>query len=98
MTQEAKQPTWWDLHLRKARGEVLSEAEQRRYDEEMARQDREAPLTGDIEMLKRMRATAAALGEESAQLRARIERIEKEIQRIEQGLSRQTRELLGVQE
>ena len=33
---------WWDWHLRKARGETLSEQEQQLYDAEVARQDREA--------------------------------------------------------
>ncbi len=72
MSQDAEQPNWWELHLRKVRGEALSESEQRRYEEEMARQDREAPLKSDVETLKKVRTTATALAQESAQLRARL--------------------------
>jgi hypothetical protein len=42
---DTDQAAWWQLHLRKARGEVLSPDEQQRYDAEMARHDQEAPTT-----------------------------------------------------
>ena len=32
MNAQPGQPSWWDLHLRKARGEVLSESEQALYE------------------------------------------------------------------
>jgi len=98
VNRDADQTEWWELHLRKARGEQLSAAEQERYNAEIARQDQEAPAQNHIEALKEMRATAAALALENAQLRLRIERLEEDIRTVEQALSRETRELLGIGE
>jgi hypothetical protein len=65
---------WWELHLRKARGETLSEQEERLYAAEAARQDQDAPpLQGDLQ-------GQAALCQEKDALRARVSELEKEIQ------------------
>lgn len=98
MNRETQESTWWDLHLRKARGEKLSEADQQRYDAEMARQDQEESLPNQIESLKTMRARVFALSQENAQLRLRIDKLEQEIQTVERDLTPQTRHLLGVGE
>ena len=43
---------WWELHLRKARGEALTEQELQQYEAQVARQDREVPpLTVDLDEL-----------------------------------------------
>lgn len=90
---------WRGLHLRKARGESLSEDEQRFYDSELARQDREAPpLKSDIEVLKKMRAQLAELGKVNDELRSRWTKLNQEIRIVEQSLPQQTREALGVKE
>src|SRR6266540_710847 len=98
MNQEASQPTWWDLHLRKARGEALSENEQALYEAEIARHDQEMPLRGGLEALKTLRATVVSLAQENAALRERVAQLEAEVRAVEQTLNAQTREFLGVQE
>jgi hypothetical protein len=91
--------SWWELHLRKARGEALTEQELREYDQEMARQDREAPpLTGDLGELRNLREKVLALAQGNATLRNRIGELENEIKAVEQSLGRQAREALGVAE
>ncbi len=90
---------WWELHLRKARGGVLSEEEQRLYDAEIARQDSEAaPLEIDLDSLKKMREQVCALRQSGSHLRDRLAELDQEIQRAEQSLSPETRAALGVAE
>jgi len=99
MSDAIESSGWWDLHLRKARGETLSETEQQLYDAELARQDREAPpLENDLEGLKQLRQQVLALGRDNADLRKRLSELDSEIHLIEQSLSEQTRQLLGVGE
>jgi hypothetical protein len=98
MNPQPEPPTWWDLHLRKARGEALSESEQALYEAEIARQDQEAPLRGNLEALKTLRARVTALAQENADLRERLTRLEAEVRVVEQALNQQTREFLGVRE
>ena len=91
--------TWWDLHLRKARGELLTEDEQRSYDAELVRQERQAPpLIVDLSSLKQLRTEVSALSKTNEQLHVRLAEVEKEIHTIAQSLSQQTREALGVGE
>jgi len=45
-----------------------------------------------------MRSAAAALAQENMELRLHIEHLETEIRTLEQALSRQSRELLGIGE
>ena len=97
MNEANNQPTWSILHLRKARGESLSEVEQARYDSEMTRQDAEAlPLRTDLPALKAMRMQVAALSESNAAMRDRITDLARQIRDAEQALSEQTRMALGV--
>lgn len=89
---------WWELHLRKARGEALTESEQCLYDAELARQDREAPsLRGDLNTLKELRSEAARLASANDKLRSRLAALEGEITAVENSLSKETREVLGVE-
>ena len=95
----ANTDNWWGLHLRKARGERLSEEEEDFYDSELARQDREAPaLQNGIEVLKKMRAQLAELGKVNDELRSRWTELNQEIRVVEQSLTQKTREALGVKE
>ena len=90
---------WWELHLRKARGESLNEEEQLRYDAELARQEREAtPLQTDLLSLKALRTEVFALQSTNEQLHSRLAELKKEIHSIEQSLSQQIRQALGVGE
>jgi hypothetical protein len=95
--QANDKPAWWALHLRAARGETLSAEERRLYDEEMARQDNDAPpFHRDLAALKGLRAQAVRLAADNAELRVRLARLEAEQERLERALSPETRQLLGV--
>lgn len=97
MTQPVDPRLWWELHLRKARGETLSETEQQLYDAETARQDREAPpLAADLQALKELRDQVRTLARDNTALRARLNDLDAEICRIEAALSREARQALGV--
>jgi hypothetical protein len=86
MNSQADLTTWWDLHLRRARGEILSESEQAFYDAETNRQDQEAPRLGNLEALKTLLATVAAMAQESSELRERLLRLEAQVRTVEQAL------------
>ena len=97
MNEANNQPTWVELHLRKARGEPLSEAERARYEFEMACQDAETlPLRSDLQALKAMRVQVAALSDSNAAMRDRIANLARQIRDTEQALNEQTRMALGV--
>jgi hypothetical protein len=99
MSQIIDPRAWWDLHLRKARGEKLSEEEQRLYDAELVRQDREAPaLKTDLATLKSLRDDVAAAARTNLDLRRRVAELDEEVRRVEKSLSREAREALGVGE
>lgn len=94
---ESNSNSWWELHLRKARGETLSAREQKQYESELASHDQQASIQ-DLEHLKQLRAHVASSEKENAQLRKRIAELENEIQTIEMALQQKTRALLGVPE
>jgi predicted RNase H-like nuclease (RuvC/YqgF family) len=98
MASESATPAWWDLHVRVARGEQLSSAEQQEYDRAVAEHDRSSLVRPSVEELKQRRALIASLSQENTQLRARLEQLEAEARQIERTLSQETRELLGVTE
>ncbi len=90
---------WWSLHLRRARGEILSTDEQHRLDMELAKQDRIAPpLRTDLVSLKRLREEVLHRSQENDQLHARLAQLEQERTRVERALSPEIRQLLGVVE
>lgn len=97
MNESLEQRTWWDLHLRKARGESLSESEQRIYYDEMARQDQQVPpLKTDLETLRKLRERVVILAQDNSQLRTRLSDVEQEIGLVEDALSQETQKVLGV--
>jgi hypothetical protein len=97
MIESSNFVSWWELHLRKARGESLSGEEQNRYDAEIAKQDREAaPLTNDLESLRRMRCESEELASANARLVDRIADLTRQARAVERGLSEATRSALGV--
>jgi len=78
---------WWELHLRKARGEALTEQELQQYEAQVARQDREVPpLTVDLDELRSLREKMFSLARENVTLRNRIGELENEIRFVEQAL------------
>ncbi len=90
---------WWELHLRRARGEALSAEEMQIYQSELTRQDAQAsPLNGDLGALRKLRTDLAGLGAENAILRSRLSGLDQEIRLVEKSLSRETREALGVKD
>jgi hypothetical protein len=97
MSQPDDKSFWWALHLRKARGEALSEQEQQVYDAEIARQDREAPgLNHDLAALKAMREQIRFFAQENVQLRGRLTELDRQIRAVEAALSEETQKVLGV--
>jgi hypothetical protein len=93
------QQTWWELHLRKARGETLSDADECAYHEELARQEEQAPpLTIDLAALKQLHEEFLTLSRDNHEVRTRIAELESEIHRIEKQLSREIRQAIGITE
>jgi hypothetical protein len=77
------QQTWWELHLRKARGETLSAEEERVYQAELTRQESKAtPLTIDVAALKQLHEEFLTLSGENHELRTRLANLENEIPRV----------------
>ncbi len=99
MSPSQERSGWWDLHLRKARGESLTNTELQFYEEELARQDRESPsLQTNLETLRQLRCQMLATANVNSELRNRLSDLEKEIRLLEQSLSLETRQVLGVGE
>ncbi len=93
------QQTWWELHLRKARGETLSDDEERAYQAELARQEeQDPPLTIELAALKQLHEEFLTLSRDNHELRTRLADLENEIRRVEQHLSRETRQAIGITE
>ena len=66
--------TWWELHLRVARGDTLMAEEQATYDAGIQELDREEKIEGNIVGLRQLRASLAQLEAENARLREESER------------------------
>jgi predicted RNase H-like nuclease (RuvC/YqgF family) len=98
MNKPIDERVWWQLHVRKARGETLTEQEEQCYAAEVARQDREAVPIQNLEDLKTLREQTRALTAENRDLRERVQELEAEIRRVEGSLSRETRTALGIAE
>lgn len=89
---------WWNLHLRKARCETLSAAEQQQYESGLTELDAEEPAIAALASLKDMRKRVAELSNDNTRLRTRLAALENEMAVLERSLSKQSRELLGVPE
>jgi cell division protein FtsB len=97
MNEKLDPKSWWQLHLRNARGETLSESERQQYEAELHRQESEAkPFTSDLGKVKQLRAQAAELKLASVELRTRLSDLEHEIDAVEDSLSETARSALGV--
>lgn len=87
--------SWWDLHLRVARGEALTEAERAHYEKNA--DEVEAPgnlSTMLLPQLAKARKRLAELAQESDVLERRLETLEVEKQNLEALLSESTRNQL----
>jgi hypothetical protein len=99
MNEALSSQAWWPLHLRKVRGEALTDEERRVYEAELARLDGAAPsLGGGIGALRKLRGELVMLARTNQDLRSRINELDCEIRVIEKSLSDETREALGVKE
>jgi hypothetical protein len=94
---EAEFQRWWEMHLRIARGQLLSPDEKAVY--EAGREDLERD-----EKLQEVRSTREAreqlqkLEAERGQLEKRRQQLDREIAALEGRLNQETRQLLGVEE
>ncbi|MBC7818426.1 MAG: hypothetical protein IAG10_16185 [Planctomycetaceae bacterium] len=89
--------SWWQLHLRFARGETLSAEEQSRYEairDELDRDD-ELPLLANA---KHARTDLRQLEAERDELERQRQQLDSRIASLEDRLSGQARQLLGVGE
>lgn len=83
MNPEPQTPSWWELHLRHARGETLTEAERQTYEAELARHDQAAPPLGNLDVLRQLRAATDQQGRANAQLRERLAKLQAEVRAAE---------------
>ena len=92
---ESTFPTWWELHVRVARGESLTADEtvvyQARNDTSNAEDESEL-----LEMAKHARHDLTSLASERAQLERRHQELDAEIRLLESRMAQQTGRLLGV--
>jgi len=97
MSQTLRPQEWWDLHIRKARGEALNAGELRFYEEESARQDRDAPpLHLNLQEIRQVRESLADLSRTNSTLRVRLDVLQNQVDQIEQAMSQEIRETIGA--
>jgi predicted nucleic acid-binding Zn-ribbon protein len=89
---------WWALHARVAKGESLTPAERTLYESGLRQLQEEESHPESLQELRQARATVRARQAELAQLAARREHLEAEIESLEEALTRQTRQLLDVED
>jgi chromosome segregation ATPase len=90
-------PEWWSLHLRKARGESLSEEEQAAYEAGLRILEQGESYPGAVAELRRLRAEVTRLEAECAELEAQRGALDEQIAALEARLSLGARRLLGVE-
>lgn len=88
--------SWWELHIRVARGESLTAEESAVYQsgQEGLESGEEAQL---LLRAKHIREDLAALESERSELERRRQALDAEIQKLESRMGQQTRRLLGVE-
>jgi hypothetical protein len=89
---------WWPLHLRVARGETLAAEDQSFYDAQCKELDKAEILQVDQEAFRAAQASLAALKAETARLQERSRQLDAEIEALQAALSKQKRQLLGVED
>lgn len=89
---------WWPLHLRTARGEILSDEERSFYENELSRlyQDEQIQLQVAPSRNLQLRERIEALEAERTRLEAKRKQLDEEIAALEAALNQKTRQLLGV--
>lgn len=96
MMSDSAFQSWWELHLRVARGESLTDEESVAYDS--GRQDLESGEESQLLLgAKHAREDLAAIEAEHSDLEQRRQALDAEIQKLESCMGQQTRRLLGVE-
>jgi hypothetical protein len=93
---EATYKTWWNLHLRVARGESLNPEETAAYERGLQALDREEMLDGNLTALRLAREAVKQAEAGQTELRARRATLASEIATLEASLSTRTKQLLDV--
>jgi hypothetical protein len=89
--------SWWNLHLRVARGETLTSNQQKEYEIGLSEMHALEDKTGDISRLREKRSEVLGLEAEHESLQQRSSSLEAEIAALELAMNANTRELLGVE-
>lgn len=97
MSERRADPDWWALHLRKARGETLTDEERAAYEKGLRELQRGGMFPGDIETLRQLRAEMTRLKAECAELKALEAELDRQIAELEAKLSPDIRALLGTE-
>ena len=67
-------PKWWDLHLRKARGGILSADEAKFYEATLKELYESEEFPGQLAALKRLREKVTELEQVNARLKAALQK------------------------
>ncbi len=95
MNEPRLDPAWSALHLRKARGESLTDEERAVYEAGLRELEAGESYPRDLEELRRLRAELTRLKVENAELEARSAALDRQIAALEANLDPRVRELLG---
>ena len=88
--------TWWPLHLRVARGEMLSAEEQALYVEGKRCLHEEEALEGSLIRLRQTRKEIRTLEAERERLQERRRQLRERVTVLESALNEKTKQALGV--
>jgi predicted RNase H-like nuclease (RuvC/YqgF family) len=89
--------SWWNLHIRIARGETLTSGQQKEYEAGLSEMHAQEDVSGDIGRLRKKRSEVLSLEAEHESLQQRSSSLETEIAALESAMNANTRELLGVE-
>jgi|CXWL01.1.fsa_nt_gi cell division protein FtsB len=95
---QIKSEQWWVLHVRRARGESLSQEEMATYESELKRLHDDEILAEDLPALRQARQAVIDLDRRCDQLQTRRQNLKQEIARLESALSDETRQQLGIED
>lgn len=98
MNEPQLDPVWSALHLRKVRGESLTDEERAAYEAGLRKLEAGESFPGDIEELRNLRAELQRLQAEHTELEAQRVAFDQEIARLEAKLSRRAKDLLGIKD